>query len=242
MNIQIKRSRLASALMAIAAFSAPSLSPTAWAQRVVYDPTNHTENILQAARALEQINNQVDSLANEARMLSRLDLQMSPELSRSIDAARTLLTQARGIRQNLDTIADDLRALYPEDMAAIDLDGLLDQSDRWLDQSRASYETLITASAASTAQLSDTDASLRRALEASAGAEGQTSALQATTQALGVLSAQLAQLQQLQAAQARALASERLEHIAREKRARELRRRAFPTEAASNAPPATPRF
>jgi type IV secretion system protein TrbJ len=37
--------------------------------RIVYDPRNHAENILSAARALEQINNQIAQLQNEAQML-----------------------------------------------------------------------------------------------------------------------------------------------------------------------------
>ncbi|MBB4629901.1 P-type conjugative transfer protein TrbJ, partial [Paracoccus denitrificans] len=32
--------------------------------RIVYDPTNHAENLLTAARSLEQINNQIASLQN----------------------------------------------------------------------------------------------------------------------------------------------------------------------------------
>ena len=37
--------------------------PTA-EQTVVYDPSNYAQNVLQAARALQQINNQVTSLQN----------------------------------------------------------------------------------------------------------------------------------------------------------------------------------
>lgn len=230
------------ALFLTAASVAPPFASPAHAQRIVYDPTNHIQNVLQAARALEQLNNQLQSLANEARMLSSLDLQLAPELAQSIGAARQLLEQARGIRQNLDTIAEEMRALYPEELSDIDLDGLITQSDRWLEESRASVETLMEASAANPGQLGNSEALMRRALEASAGANGQTSATQASTQALGVLSAQLAQLQALQATQARALATERLERIAREERSREIRRRAFPAEADQPTQPVTPRF
>jgi P-type conjugative transfer protein TrbJ len=38
-------------------------------QIVVYDPSNYAQNVLQAARALQQINNQVTSLQNQTRML-----------------------------------------------------------------------------------------------------------------------------------------------------------------------------
>lgn len=37
--------------------------------RIVYDPRNHAQNLMTAARTLEQINNQILSLQNEAQML-----------------------------------------------------------------------------------------------------------------------------------------------------------------------------
>lgn len=232
---------LAACLLASTTFVAPPAAPPAHAL-TVFDPTNYAQNILQAARALEQVKNQLSSLANEARMLSQLDLQLAPDLAASIAAARQLLDQARGIRQNLDTIVADMRALYPEDLRDLDLEALLSQSDRWVEESRASVETLMQAAASGGENLGDAQAAMERALTASAAAQGQTSAVQASTQAIGVLSSQLARLQALQAAQARALASERLERIAREERGRELRRRAFPIDTTRDAAPATPRF
>ncbi len=38
----------------------------------VYDPANHAQNVLQAARALEQINNQIRTLQNQATMLQNM--------------------------------------------------------------------------------------------------------------------------------------------------------------------------
>src|SRR5258708_28155786 len=38
-------------------------------QTVVYDPSNYAQNVLQAARALQQINNQVTRLQNQTQML-----------------------------------------------------------------------------------------------------------------------------------------------------------------------------
>ena len=37
--------------------------------RIVYDPSNYAQNVLTAARTLEQINNQIQQLQNEAQML-----------------------------------------------------------------------------------------------------------------------------------------------------------------------------
>ncbi|MDF2810869.1 MAG: trbJ, partial [Microvirga sp.] len=65
MTIRPKRSyrvtRLAIALIA-AAVPASHLTSPASAWDIVYDPSNYGQNVLQAARALEQINNQITSL------------------------------------------------------------------------------------------------------------------------------------------------------------------------------------
>ena len=51
-----------------AAMIALVLSPvSASAQVIVYDPSNYVQNVLQAARALQQINNQVTSLQNQTQ-------------------------------------------------------------------------------------------------------------------------------------------------------------------------------
>lgn len=37
--------------------------------QIVFDPSNYAQNVLTAARALQQINNQITSLANQTQML-----------------------------------------------------------------------------------------------------------------------------------------------------------------------------
>jgi hypothetical protein len=39
------------------------------AQSIVFDPNNYAQNVLTAARELQQINNQITSLQNQAQML-----------------------------------------------------------------------------------------------------------------------------------------------------------------------------
>ena len=69
-----------------------------------------------------------------------------------------------------------------------------------------------------------------RAMQSSTAAEGQTGAIQAGNQLLGVQAAQLAEIHALLIVQGRALETERMERLAREERAEEIRCRAFPTE------------
>ncbi len=45
--------------LAIPVALSPMLASPAHAQWIVYDPTNYAQNVIQAARALEQINNQI---------------------------------------------------------------------------------------------------------------------------------------------------------------------------------------
>src|SRR5689334_25363661 len=59
--------RLASA--SIIALTLATGMQTASAQLIVFDPNNYAQNVLTAARALQQINNQIVSLQNQAQML-----------------------------------------------------------------------------------------------------------------------------------------------------------------------------
>ena len=50
-------------------FAVPGAGRAAWP---VFDSTNYVQNVLQAARALEQINNQIRALQNQAVMLENM--------------------------------------------------------------------------------------------------------------------------------------------------------------------------
>ena len=51
------------------ALSLAVAAPPAFAQWIVFDPNNFSQNVLTAARELQQITNQITSLQNEAQML-----------------------------------------------------------------------------------------------------------------------------------------------------------------------------
>jgi P-type conjugative transfer protein TrbJ len=79
-------------------------------------------------------------------------------------------------------------------------------------------------------------------MQSSSAAEGQTGAIQASNQLLGVQAGQLAEIHALLIVQGRALETERMERLAREERADEIRRRAFPTERRRTSDPARTAF
>jgi len=71
MNIRLFRSRamiLAATMLAAPIALTPILATPAHAL-IVFDPSNYAQNVLTAARSLEQITNQITSLQNQAQML-----------------------------------------------------------------------------------------------------------------------------------------------------------------------------
>ena len=92
--------RLATAgVIAFAVFVCPE---PASAQLVVFDPNNYAQNVLTAARALQQINNQIVSLQNQAQMLinqaknlATLPFSSLLQLEQSIQRTQQLLAQAQ---------------------------------------------------------------------------------------------------------------------------------------------------
>ena len=67
-HVRIRAALLATA-MSLSLLTLPVTIRTASAQ-IVYDPSNYAQNVIQAARALEQINNQITSLQNQTHTIS----------------------------------------------------------------------------------------------------------------------------------------------------------------------------
>ncbi len=224
-------------LMATAALAAVlTTAPPASAQWVVIDPANLAQSITQVTHMVEQIRNQVRQVEQAAAMLRQNPLQLSPELSQSISEARALFDTAQGLAFEANRVGEDIRTLYPETWENADLEEVLAQSDQWLAQSRASVQRAMEAEARAVRAIEQTQGRVDRALASSSDAEGQTGAIQAGNQLLGIQASQLAEIQTLLVAQGRALQTERMERIAREERAREVQRRAFPTQTTAPAP------
>ena len=87
------------------ALSLAAMSPAS-AQWIVFDPNNYAQNVLTAARELQQINNQITSLQNQAQMLinqaknlANLPYSSLQQLQSSIQRTQQLLAQAQRIAQ-----------------------------------------------------------------------------------------------------------------------------------------------
>ena len=236
------KARLAVMIAAALPLAALTLPAPAAAQVVVYDPAVHAESVLSAARALEQVRHQIAAIEQQARMLQKNPLDLSPEFSRSIGEARALFLTAEALAFDIDRIGGDIEALYPATWEAYELEGVLAWSERWRAASRASLVRAMQAEARAAGSMDDTARRLEAALGASQAAEGQTGAVQAGNQLQALSAAQLAEIHALLVVQGRALQTERMERLAREARAEEIRRRAFPPELPAPGNPARSAF
>ena len=118
--MSIKHSRLCAALLAATVSIASGLQFTnPAAAQIVYDPSNYAQNVLQAARALEQINNQITSLQNQAQMLinqarnlASLPQSSLNQIQQSIQRTQQLLGQAQRIAHDVGQIDHAFSTTY----------------------------------------------------------------------------------------------------------------------------------
>ena len=229
MNCKMKFQLRRVALAAIAALSLGAAVP-AQAQmfggRIVFDPSNFSQNILTAARTLEQINNQIRQLQNDALNLAKLDSSALGELRAALAATNQLIRQAQGLAFNVQQMEGEFRRLYPQAYNA-SISGnqmALDARQRW----QTSLEALRTATQVQSQAVQNFAAdeqALTDLVNRSQSAVGALQAMQATNQLLALQSRQAIQAQQLQLTQDRAIALEQARQVAVHERAREVRRR-----------------
>lgn len=220
-------------LIAVATAVLVTAMPAANAQWVVVDPTNLVQNILTAARALEQINNQIRSLQNEAQMLmnearnlTSLDFSALNELRSALSATNQLIAQAQGLAFNVSQMETEFARLYPSAYTAGTSASqmALDARQRWTN----SLEALRTATKVQSQAVQNfrsDEQTLTDLVNRSQSAAGALQAAQATNQLLALQSRQAMQAQQLQITQDRAAAVEQARQVAVQERAREVRRR-----------------
>ena len=191
---------------------------------VVYDPTNHVQNVLQAARALEQIRIQTEQLTAQIRSLSKSPYDHSGEIAQAMRALDDLGQQARGLATTVRGLDGQFSDLYPENGAARSAMARLEAATRRIELSRQTAKDLAQIAANLESSRPNRAARMRGALAASRDAEGETGAIQSSVQALGVLSEQLEGLQALMAAQSRLAAQEAAERAASKQEAIAARR------------------
>ena len=199
----------------------------------VFDATNYTENLLQAARALEQINNQVKSLQNEAGMLQNMAKNLAridfPQLDRMTSAMQSidrLMGQAQGVDFRIDRLDERVRALFPGELQRLlTRDERAGQARARLDSAAAAFRQAMTVQA-QVAENARSDAGLLAELAAaSQSAEGALQASQAANQLLALSIKQQLQLQNLMATEYRSQSLDRARRMQGEEDGRTAVRR-----------------
>jgi len=184
---------------------------------VVFDPSNYSQNILTAARTLEQINNQIhmlqnqaQGLINQAKNLTTISFPELQALKQTMQQIDQLMGQAQGIQFKVASLDQQFRSLYPDSFAQSLTTSQQVQSARArMDTARAAFEQTMTVQAQVVENIAADQAVLTGIVARSQSAEGALQASQATNQLLALVAKQQFQIQTLMAAQYRAEAIER---------------------------------
>ncbi|HEX8217105.1 MAG TPA: P-type conjugative transfer protein TrbJ [Allosphingosinicella sp.] len=203
------------------------------AQLSVFDPTNYSQNLLSAARALQQINNQVQSLQNEATMLtnmgkdlSRIDFPQLQQLRQKMQETERLMEQAQGIDFRVDQLDARFRQLFPTSFdQALRTDQRLRDARARLDASMAGFRQTMSVQSQVVENVRNDAEALAAIVARSQGAEGSLQVGQATNQLLALAAKQQFQVQQLMAAQFRSDAVEQARRVQESQEARAAARR-----------------
>ncbi|SDR45086.1 P-type conjugative transfer protein TrbJ [Rhizobiales bacterium GAS113] len=184
------------------------------AQVPVFDATNYVQNVLTAARALDQVNNQIKSLENQAtslinqaKNLASLPYSSLSQLDQSIGQTRQLLTGAQRIAYDVQSIDQAFTRLYPQSYSASTPSAQLvsDAQERWKN-ALAGFQDALHVQATVVQNLDSTKTQLDALVSSSQSATGALQAAQAGNQLIALQTKQLADLTALFAAQGRAMA------------------------------------
>jgi P-type conjugative transfer protein TrbJ len=197
------------AIMSLAICAGPI---QAYAQFAVIDAANLTQNIMTAARELQQINNEIQSLQNEATMLQNqaknltsLNFSSLDSITSDLQQVGALMNQAQGISFDVQSVEAAFQQSYPKQYAAgTSLPQLLqDAQTRWQNAHDAFQQSMTVQSQIAQTVQSDTG-KLANLVNVSQGAVGNLQVQQATNQLLALSIKQQLRIQTMMAAQDRA--------------------------------------
>jgi len=191
-------------------------STPAHAQFTVFDPNNYSQNLLTAARTLQQVNNQIRSLQNQAQSLMNQAKNLTttgfPEIqaiTQTLQQIDQLMGQAQGIQFRVDGLDQQFRALFPQSFnQALTMNGQVVAARTRLDTEMAAYKQTMGVQAQVVENVQADAQTLNGIVSRSQSAEGALQAQQATNQLLALTAKQQFQIQNLMAAQYRAEATE----------------------------------
>ena len=236
MKIRTFRTRamaLAATMLAAAPIAlSPMVATPALAWRIVYDPTNYAQNVLTAARTLEQITNQITSLQNEAQMLinqaknlASLPYSALQTLQQNVQRTQQLLSQAQGIAFNVQQIDQMFTQKYGNvSMSTTDKQMVADARSRW-QNTVGGLQDAMRVQAGVVSNIDTNRTQMSALVSQSQGATGALQATQAGNQILALQSQQLSDLVALLASNGRATALTEADRATAAEQGREQRRR-----------------
>lgn len=232
MNAKLLSRAVAIGLVATTSLIAVAIPPPAQAQLVVKDPTNYAQNVLQAARALQQVNNQItqiqqqaQSLVNEGRNLASLPFSSLQQLQQQVQRTQQLLGEAQRIAYDVQNVQQVFETRYRgAALGGTHAEMVANANARWQD-SVAAFEDALRVQAGVVGNIDGARTAMDRLVSSSQSATGALQVAQAGNQLLALQSQQLADLTAMAAAQGRAQALESARNAAIEAESRERFRR-----------------
>lgn len=224
---RIKTKRIVS--ITLVAILALSHVPAANAQfgGIVYDPSNYAQNFRTAVhnysqliRQAQQLRNEANMLINQAKHLSKLDVNSVNDLNRILGEIEYLNAQAENVAYDVNRTRQLLRVHYPETYEGMSEDELLIQAEQQFAMSERAYSEAMVMQSKMVESLHEDRILLNQLMNKSHGSVGELQATQSTNQLMGLLVKQSMQEQQMQITQSRADSLESARRIAIEKEAK----------------------
>jgi P-type conjugative transfer protein TrbJ len=210
----------------------PVLTAPAYAWRIVYDPSNYAQNVLTAARTLEQINHQITSLQNEAQMLinqarnlASLPYSSLQQLQQNVQRTQQLLGDAQNIAYDVQQIDQSFQQTYGNvSLSASDQQLVTDARSRW-QNTVGGLQDAMRVQAGVVGNIDTNRSQMSELVGRSQAATGALQATQAGNQLLALQSQQLSDLVAVLAANGRAGALTEAERSAAAEQGRVQRQR-----------------
>lgn len=227
---------LAAFILALPLAASPVLTAPAHAQfgfgGIVYDPTNYAQNVLTAARSLEQINNQIRSLQNEAQSLinqaknlANLPYSALQQIQQNVQRTQQLLGQAQNIAFDVQNVDRMFQQQYGSvSLSSSDAKLITDARSRW-QNTVGGLQDAMRIQAGVVGNIDSNRTQMSNLVSQSQGAQGALQATQAGNQLLALQAQQLADLTAVVAANGRAQSLSEAERAAAAEQGREQRRR-----------------
>lgn len=233
MNTRRSRSRalLLAAMLAPPLMVVPIVAIPAHAF-IVFDPSNYSQNVLTAARSLQQITNQITSLQNQAQMLinqarnlASLPFSSLQQLQQSVQRTQQLLNQAQNVAFDVQQVDQMFQQKYGAvSLSASDEALVADARSRWRN-TVGGLQDAMRVQAGVVGNIDTNRTQMSALVSSSQSATGGLQATQAGNQLLALQAQQLADLTAVVAANGRAQALTEAERSAAAEQGREQRRR-----------------